>query len=231
MPSADGKPKILKLSPSRLNTFRECPRCFWMDMHGKGPPGAPFPSLPGGIDLIVKAYYDKHRKEGLPPLLKGKLGHRLVDAALAASIVKKTLSWTDPETGAILHGKMDDCLCDKDVLIVMDNKTRGFPLKEEQDEAAKALEDIYRFQLETYAFILSKLGHRVADFGYLIYYIPERSDEITKGITFYAEPKKIVLKPGRVLPVFRKAIEVASKARPPAHHKECEMCAWVKGMV
>jgi len=221
-------PDTLKLSPSSLNAFRDCPKCFWLDRHDKKMPGGPFPSLPGGIDLIVKAYYDRYRKDGLPPLLHGKVDCKLVDGPLS-EIARKTLSWTDPETGAILIGKMDDCFCDGETLIVMDNKTRGFPFKEgyDKDKAAQELLDIYRFQLETYAFLLAKMSYKVANFGYLVYYIPERSDDISKGIKFYAEPKKIMLKPARILPVFRKAVAVARMAKPPKQHTECELCRWV----
>ena len=223
MPPVDGKPKTLKLSPSRLNTFRECPRCFWNDIHGLGPPSGPMSSLPQAMDLIVKDYYDKHRAAGLPPLLKGKLPVKLVDPKTAA-MVRAYINWTDPETGAVLRGKMDDCFVDgKGQLVIMDNKTRGFDVKE--------ILDIYLFQLDTYAFLLEKAGHKVAATGYLVYFIPERGTDISKGVYFRAEPHKVKINPGRVLSVFRKAVDVAKQARPPAHHKECEMCIWVKGMV
>jgi hypothetical protein len=124
---------------------------------------------------------------------------------------------------------MDDCFRDGNTLIVMDNKTRGFPFKAgyDQEDAAKELLDIYRFQLETYAFLLAKAGHNVANFGYLVYYIPKKSDEISRGIMFNAEPKKIPLNPSRILPVFRDAVRVAKLSKPPKKHTECELCRWV----
>lgn len=220
--------KPLMLSPSSLNAFRACPRCFWLDIHGKGPPSSPFPSLPSGIDAILKAYYDRYRPR-LPPLLKGKLGLRLADQKLVSAVRKRhALSFHDEETGATLWGMMDDCFVDeKGNLIVMDNKTRGFPLKEEADEE---LEDVYRFQLETYALLLAKNGHSVSNIGYLVYYIPEKTDEITDGIRFSAHPVKVELHPGRVLPVFRDAVKVARQAKQPVQHEECEMCHWVREM-
>jgi len=44
-----------KLSPSALNLMKECPRCFWLAQHKvwKRPSGI-FPSLPSGMDRILK---------------------------------------------------------------------------------------------------------------------------------------------------------------------------------
>jgi hypothetical protein len=220
----DDKP--IKLSPSSLNAFRTCARCFWMNVHGKGVPSGPFPSLPGGIDIILKAYYDKHRAKGLPPILKGKLDARLVDQATAERI-RKYIYWNDEQTGASLRGKMDDCFVDeKDALVVMDNKTRGFPLKEESSD----LDDIYAFQLDCYAFILKQNGHKVSDVGYLAYYIPEHTDDIEKGIRFGVHLKKLKLNPERVPEVFRDAVATARKTHPPKEHEECELCHWIAAM-
>jgi len=217
--------KPLKLSPSSLNTFRACPRCFWMNVHGHGAPSGPFPSLPGGIDIILKNYYDKHRP-ALPPILKNKIEAKLVDQATADRI-RKYIYWNDEQTGASLRGKMDDCFIDETgKLIVMDNKTRGFPLKEEPSD----LDDIYAFQLDAYAFLLKQNGHTVSNVGYLVYYIPEQTDDIEKGVRFGVHLKKLKLNPDRVPEVFRAAVKVAQHAKPPAKHDECEMCHWIAAM-
>jgi xanthosine utilization system XapX-like protein len=51
-----------------------------------------------------------------------------------------------------------------DRLIVLDYKTRGFPLKE--DTAAH-----YQDQLDIYNFLLRKNGYRTEDYGYLLFYL------------------------------------------------------------
>ena len=61
-----------KLSPSSLNLFKECPRCFWLTQHKvwKRPDGI-FPSLPSGMDSILKQHFDKFMRKGLlPPEIK-----------------------------------------------------------------------------------------------------------------------------------------------------------------
>ena len=63
--SSGGK---LRLSPSALNLFLECPKCFWLE-YGAGihRPRGPFPSLPGGMDIIIKKYFDSYRAVGKVP--------------------------------------------------------------------------------------------------------------------------------------------------------------------
>lgn len=58
----------MRISPSALNLFKDCPRCFWLDRVAKcpRPPGIKA-SLPNGIDAVLKAFYDSHRKAGTKP--------------------------------------------------------------------------------------------------------------------------------------------------------------------
>ena len=60
-----------KLSPSSLNLLKECPRCFWLHFNKniKRPEGI-FPSLPSGMDRILKIHFDSFMEKGkLPPEL------------------------------------------------------------------------------------------------------------------------------------------------------------------
>src|SRR3989338_4065443 len=64
--------KTFKLSPSSLGLMKDCPRCFWLTQHGvwKRPVGI-FPSLPAGMDRILKTHFDKFMNRGeLPPEIK-----------------------------------------------------------------------------------------------------------------------------------------------------------------
>ena len=63
------------LSPSKLNLLNAngCERCFYL--HNKlklERPRGIFPSLPNGIDRVLKEYVDRYR-QGLPPCLEDKL--------------------------------------------------------------------------------------------------------------------------------------------------------------
>ena len=105
--------EYLRLSPSTLGLFKECPRCFWLHIkkNHKRPQG-PFPSLPSGMDTVIKNYFDKYRG-ALPPELEGK-----VDGVLFNDL--KTLeNWRNWKRGLValdekskieLVGALDDCL-------------------------------------------------------------------------------------------------------------------------
>ena len=70
--------KSIRLSPSRLNLFLECPLCFWLEHQGIHRPRGIFPSLPSGMDLAIKKYFDIFReKNELPPEIDGKVVGKL----------------------------------------------------------------------------------------------------------------------------------------------------------
>ncbi len=68
------------LSPSKLNLFLECPKCFWLHMRkGIKRPEQPSSTLPRGMDGLIKVYFDKYRKlDKLPPEIEGKVRERLL---------------------------------------------------------------------------------------------------------------------------------------------------------
>ncbi len=62
---------MYKLSPSSLNLMKECPRCFWLEKHKVWKRAdSPFPTLPSGMDRILKNHFNKFRdRRELPPEL------------------------------------------------------------------------------------------------------------------------------------------------------------------
>jgi hypothetical protein len=116
---------------------------------------------------------------------------------------------------------MDDCMIDsKGRLVPIDNKTAS--------PSNESLMEIYQVQLDAYAFLLQKNGNKVADYGYLIYYVPEKGTP-DKGVIFKATVKKIQLNPERIQKIMADAVALVRKATPPKMHKdcECEMCKWI----
>ncbi|NHX36687.1 MULTISPECIES: hypothetical protein [Halolamina] len=111
--SGDGAPA---LSPARLNLLRDCERCFWVRMQrGESRPTEAFPSVVSGVEREVRALFDRHREAGtLPPALRtARLDATLVDDE---SFLTACRTWqreptvTDPDTGAVLRGALDDLL-------------------------------------------------------------------------------------------------------------------------
>ena len=63
---------IFRLSRSKIDSFLNCPRCFYLDRRlGVGqPPGYPF-SLNSAVDKLLKKEFDILRKAGVShPLMK-----------------------------------------------------------------------------------------------------------------------------------------------------------------
>lgn len=61
-----------KLSPSILSLLKDCPRCFWLHFNKNiKRPETIFPSLPSGMDKILKDHFDRFMRKGkLPPELR-----------------------------------------------------------------------------------------------------------------------------------------------------------------
>ncbi len=64
-------PTLIKLSPSDLTfLWDECPRCFYLKhMHGITRPAAPFPSVFGAIDRLMKAHFAGYPTSDVHPSL------------------------------------------------------------------------------------------------------------------------------------------------------------------
>jgi len=214
----------IRLSPSSLNLFLDCPRCFWLEKNKniKRPRGI-FPSLPGGMDLVIKTYFDKYRvKNDLPPEVKGKLtGGLLADT----SLLNKWRSWRttdlcyeDKSLNAVLSGALDDCLIDGGYYMPLDYKTRGSDLNEDPRK-------YYQTQLDCYCLILEATGRKTKGLAYLLYYWPIAVSE--NGIVkFNVEPFKIETSIESAKKVFHDALILLSQEIPKPNSM-CEYCKLV----
>lgn len=222
-------PERIRLSPTTgLNLFLECPRCFWLryneDVHR---PDTIFPSLPGGMDRIIKEYFDTFRRgKGLPPELVGKVDGKLVaDQDLMDNWRnwRRGLKFEDEKIDATLSGALDDCLLDGESYIPLDYKTRGAAPKEGQSQ------QYYQTQLDCYAFLLEKNGYKVKDYAYLVYYFPDKvvGDHLVK---FNIEVVKVLTDPKRAYKIFSDAVNLL-KGPIPGRHTECTFCAWYSDLL
>lgn len=217
------KDKIIKLSPHSLNLFLECPKCFWLyKVKGIHRPESPSSSLPNGMDLLIKKYFDKYRALGkLPPEIEGKVEGKLLDEQ---ELLDNWRSWRvtklkyeDKKLNAVLSGALDECFVLGDAYIPVDYKTRGFPRKEDSTR-------YYQNQLDCYTFLLEANGYKHLSFGYLIFYIPT---EIKKGgiVKFNIEPVKMKTYPQNAKKVFEKAVKTLRRPAPKSH-SDCQFCSW-----
>src|SRR3989344_9240532 len=159
------------LSPSALNLFLECSKCFWLEKNlGIHRPSGAFPSLPSGMDSVLKKYFDKFRAAGsLPPEVAGKLPGKLLDTKEFLNewrSNRKGIRWFDEKLDAELMGALDECLIIDDCHVPVDYKTRGWMAKEDSHT-------YYQNQLNCYTFLLEKNGFKIKNFAYLLFYSPK----------------------------------------------------------
>ena len=207
------------LSPSSLGLLKECPRCFWLALNkGIKRPSGPFPSLPSEMDLILKRHFDKFMEKGLlPPELKQLKGIKLFENKELLELWRnnrKGIQWTDSK-GNILHGAVDNLLVKGSKLIVLDYKTRGFPLKEDTAEH-------YKDQMDFYNFLLRKNNHKTEDYSYLLFYYPECVQE-NGDVVFHTDLVKMKVDVENAEKIFKKALAIL-EGKMPKSGEECGFC-------
>ncbi len=207
---------MVGLSNSTLSIYRECRRCFWLHMNQnvKRPRGI-FPSLPSGMDLILKDYFNKYRVKGeIPPLISGRVKGRLADISL-------NLNFLDRDNDLKITGRLDDCLVmDSNIYIPLDHKTRG-RLPGDPNYSYK----YYKRQMDTYALLLKNNGYKTAGFAYIVYYSPAQG-ELHNGFPFKTEVHELKTEPGSVHGLYVEARQSLLKPIP-ASGSGCEYCQWL----
>lgn len=215
--------KQIVLSSSRINLFLDCKLCFWMDIvKSIKRPSGPFPSLPSGMDRILKSHFDMYREiNGIPPEIKDT-GAKLFDNKNLLDEWRnnrKGIRWADPKSGIILMGAVDELLVKDDKLIVLDFKTRGYPVKEDTKES-------YENQLNIYSFLLEKNGHPTEDFAYLLFFHPNKVSE-DGSVLFHRDLIKVKTDTKEAEKLFRKAVNCINGSKP-EKNDSCEFCNWKK---
>jgi hypothetical protein len=231
---ATTKAKTVRLSASILNTFTDCPRCFYLDrkMNVKRPRGI-FPSLPNGMDLKLKEAYDAVRSPyGCYPGWISKAS--VYGAVLFTDQVKldKMRQWQtglrykNPD-GAELIGAIDDLIFfpETNLYEPLDYKTKG---AEADDEYVKRY---YQNQANIYALLLARNGYPVTGYATFHYYWPlsvNGKDNIdAASVKFAATAFRIKATPEAGESLFNAGLAVLERETPPLAGPECEYCNFV----
>jgi hypothetical protein len=219
------------LSPSKLSLMQDCPRCFWLALvkNIRRPDGI-FPSLPAGMDRILKAHFDSFRDKGeLPPELKKEnldSDVKLFNNTELLDVWRNNfqgLRFVDSE-GNVLMGAVDNILQKGSKLIVLDYKTKGSPIK---DGAHDDYKGYYQNQLDTYNFLLRKNGHDTEDYAYLLVYHPNKVSE-NGDVIFYTHLIKVATNTNNAEQLFQKALAILKQPAAPEPAPECGWCEWGK---
>ena len=167
-------------------------------------------------------HFDKHRAKGEVPKeleLKGVKLFPDMDLLKIWRNNRQGISFTD-DKGNVLRGAVDEILQKGDKLIVLDFKTRGYPLKEDTHKH-------YIDQLNIYNLLLRKNNHKTEDYSYLLFFHPK---EITERgtIVFNIDPVKIPVNIKSAENLWKEALAVLEGKEAPGASKECNYCNWAR---
>src|ERR1700761_5736349 len=171
-PYQPGQSTPLKVSRSKIELYKQCPRCFWLDVRLKitRPSSPPF-NINKTIDELFKKEFDVHRAAGTPhPIM---LDNQIKAVPFAHADMDK---WRYNFTGVValheptnLHvfGAVDDIWVNPaGELIVVDYKATS---KKTEVSIDSDWQVSYKRQLEVYQWLLRQNGFKVSDTGYFVY--------------------------------------------------------------
>jgi len=202
--------------------LKDCPLCFWLSFRKDiNLPAGIFPSLPSGIDAVLKKHFDIFREKGILPEELKSTGAKLfndMDLLKAWRNNFKGIRWED-KNGNVLRGAVDEILEKDGKLIVLDFKTRGFPCKEDTHEH-------YQDQMDIYNFLLRKNNYETEDYAYLLFFHPTH---LNGGGDFVFERtlKKLDINVKNAEKIFTSAIKCL-EGDEPKPGKECGVCEFVR---
>jgi len=173
VPYGPGQTAPFKVSRSKIELYKQCPRCFWLDVRHKitRPNSPPF-NINKTIDELYKKEFDVHRAAGTQ--------HPIMIANKLADVVpfqhKDLDVWRENFTGVValhqptnLHvfGAVDDVWVNKDgELIVVDYKATS---KDKEVSISSDWQISYKRQMEVYQWLLRANGFPVQSTGYFVY--------------------------------------------------------------
>lgn len=206
---------MIRLSPTSLNLFLDCQRCFWLYVNKNiKRPGAPVATITTGLDRVIKEYFNLCRTQNiLPSFLEGRIAGKL-----AKDFPKNgCLEFRDEKAEAKLFGYLDECIkLENNYYAVLDHKTRGSP----PDTIHKA----YQLQMDVYTFLLEKNKLPTQNLAYIVYYIPKKITS-SADFRFDALLKELKTSPQRAEEVFYQALEILHGPCP-AINEDCGFCKW-----
>ena len=219
--------KPIKLSPSSLNLYLECPHCFWLEKRRgiKRPPPYPY-ALNTAVDVLLKEEFDKYRAENKshPLLLAHKIPAKLFPNQNLLNQWRSNfagLRYFDSELDATLFGAVDDVLEFEDgKLAAMDYKSTG--------SAVATVYDRFQLQMDIYTYLLEKNGFLTPRKGYLAFYIVDKGNGFGDRLPFRKELHEIDTNPSDVPELFKEAVALLRREMPPPHSPDCKYGQWME---
>ena len=228
-----GAEKPFRLSRSKVDSFLNCKRCFYLDrrMGISHPPGFPF-NLNSAVDQLLKSEFDHYREISKPHPLMTEYG---IDAVPYQH--EELESWrknftgvthVDPETNFSLFGAVDDLWQDNKTgeVIVVDYKATS---KKGEVTLDADWQIAYKRQMEFYQWLLRGNGLDVSDTGYFVYCNGRRDRESFEGrLDFDIKVLPYTGSDAWVEGTIQDIFETLEQPEPPAISSDCEYCRYVE---
>lgn len=172
IPYRPGQKTLFKVSRSKIELFKQCPRCFWLDVRLKikRPDGPPF-NINKAIDELFKKEFDAYRSKGEPHPIMTEYEVQAVPFTH-----EKLDDWRETFVGVqaphlptnlLVFGAVDDIwVSPEGELIVVDYKATA---KDREVSIDSDWQISYKRQMEVYQWLLRQNGFVVSNTGYFVY--------------------------------------------------------------
>lgn len=222
----------ISLSPSKIGVLKDCPKCFYnANVLKVERPRGIFPSLPGGVDLVMKHCIDAGR-----PNLTYKLATQLPGRTLwgGKEQINKLRNWRSGLKVELkiqgktvsLIGALDDLIVEPDgTFSPFDVKTKG---KEPETDGA----EYYQHQMDLYSLMLRENKMHPSGKAYLDYYFPVAFHEDNTGRMEWGDKLfELAVSPARGMEWLEKAVAIMTAGAAPASSSKCEYCAYLTAYI
>ena len=222
--------RFYKISRSKIESFINCKRCFYLDRKLKiaQPPGFPF-NLNSAVDNLLKNEFDEYRKKQKPhPYIK-EIGldavpfqHPNIDEWRENF---KGVSFDHHKFKFHLFGAVDDLWINNktDELIVVDYKSTS---KKDEITLDAEWQDGYKRQMEFYQYLLRKNGFKVSNDGYFVYCNGIKEGKFKNSLNFNVKLIKYTGNDNWVESTLSEVHSILNQEIVPSINQDCQFCSY-----
>ena len=220
---------LFQISRSSIQSFLECPRCFYLDvvLGVKKPSGLPLP-INMAIDSILKKEFDYFREKQIPhPEVQKFLiepirpynGEEFIGWRKGAKVIHQ-------KTNLEVLGKFDDVWCSEDSssLYLADYKGGAVSAS-----GASELHQSFRNQMDIYLWIAKQLDPRITNRTFF-YYKKLKKEDFMDDSKFITEIVEYIANDDWVDEAILKIKKCLDSANPPQASEECKHCQYISSI-
>jgi len=222
-----------KISRSGIESFVQCPKCFYIEKRlGIDPPsGFPF-NLNSAVDALLKKEFDVYRERQEPhPLMKANKVNAIPFSHPELNKWRANMSgvrFHHQKSNLLVTGAVDDIwVTPKGQLIVVDYKSTAKAA--EITSLDEPWHDGYKRQMEVYQWLLRQNGFDVSDTCYWVYANGDRSKErFDATLSFRMTVVPYKGSGGWIEKTLLKIKSCLDSDKVPKANNDCELCGYVE---